>query len=246
MSADIIVQGCSLSFTLDSKLIFDRADFDIARGQRVGLVGSNGSGKTTLMRLISGLVAPDNGTVLLFGEPSHRASPANRRRTSLFLGGDASLYGSLTAEENIRYFAELAGMKHREAKAATKEIMKSLNVDWFSTKKVRDMSRGMRQRVALARSMVHKPDLLLLDEPTTGMDIDGLQLFGELIASAAFDDTSILISGHNAYEIVSHCADYWVLWERGVTSSNRHSLDELPPAPAADALRQAMTGFRHV
>lgn len=246
VSADIIVHGCSISFTFDSQPIFDSADFGITRGQRVGLVGSNGSGKTTLMRLISGLISPRSGAVLAFGEPAPRMSLANRRRTSLFLGGDASIYGNLTAEENIRYFAELLGMTRRDSRAATREIMKSLDVGWFAEKKVREMSRGMRQRVALARSMVHKPDLLLLDEPTTGMDIDGIQLFGELIADSAFDGTSVLISGHNAYELVSLCSDYWVVWERKVISSDRNSLVDLPATPAADALRQAVAGISHV
>lgn len=242
MSADIAVQGIAVDFTHDSQPILDSVDFQIERGQRVGLVGSNGSGKTTIMRLISGLITPTCGRVLTFGEPAIRMSNKNRRRTSLFLGGDASLYGSLTAEENIRYFAELLGMRRTESTVATKEIMKSLDVDWFAEKKVRDMSRGMRQRVALARSMVHKPQLLLLDEPTTGMDIDGIHLFSELIAGKAFDDTSILISGHNAYELVSICHTYWVVFDRTISVSDRHTLDRLPAVPAAEGLRRALTG----
>ncbi|KZE98877.1 ABC transporter ATP-binding protein [Rhodococcus cerastii] len=245
MSADVVVKGIAVDFVRDSQPVLDNVNFQIELGQRVGLVGSNGSGKTTIMKLVSGLITPTSGSVMTFGEPAIRMSNKNRRRTSLFLGGDASLYGSLTAEENIRYFAELLGMKRTESTVATKEIMKSLDVDWFAAKKVRDMSRGMRQRVALARSMVHTPHLLLLDEPTTGMDIDGIHLFAELISGKAFDDTSILISGHNPHELVSICDDYWVVWDRKISVSDRHTLDRLPAVPAAEGLRWALTGARH-
>ncbi|MBY4229011.1 ABC transporter ATP-binding protein [Rhodococcus fascians] len=241
-----IVRGSSISLAFKSQIVLESADFDIVRGQRVGVVGSNGSGKTSLMRLISGLITPDSGTVLTFGQIASNLSRANRRRASLFLGGDASLYGSMSAEENIEYFAQLLGMPSKEVKSATSEIMKSLDVEWFSDKKIRDVSRGMRQRVALARAMVHKPELLLLDEPTTGMDIDGIQLFQELISSSEFNDTSIVLSGHSAHELVALCDKFWLVWDRKVTASTRHDLDSLPLAPGTAALQRAMSGVPRV
>lgn len=244
--ADVIVRGSSITLAFKSQAILEAADFELLRGQRVGVLGSNGSGKTTLMRLISGLIAPDSGSVSTFGQEACHLNRLNRRRASLFLGGDASLYGSMTAEENIRYFAELLGLSSRDSRSATSAIMKSLDVDWYSAKKIRDVSRGMRQRVALARAMVHKPELLLLDEPTTGMDIDGMQLFEDLITSAEFNDTSILLSGHNAHELVSLCGNFWLVCDKKVFNSNRHDIDLLPIVPGTVALRRAMGGSPHV
>ncbi|MBY6706198.1 heme ABC exporter ATP-binding protein CcmA [Rhodococcus sp. BP-241] len=246
MVPDIVVKGTSVRFSRGSHIVFDKADFELSAGQRVGLVGANGSGKTTLMRLVCGLLEPSIGSVSTFGQLATAMSLENRRKTSLFLGGEASLYDRLTAKENIEYFAQLGGMSRRESRSATRSIMSKLDVTWYAEKAIRETSRGMRQRVALARALVHQPELVLLDEPTTGMDVEGVQLFQDLIMSEVLRGTAMVISGHNALELTKLCDNYWVTSDSTVYPATRHTLDLLPDVPAADALRQALNGVRFV
>ncbi|WP_328812254.1 heme ABC exporter ATP-binding protein CcmA [Rhodococcus sp. NBC_00297] len=246
MASEILVKGTHVGFSRGSRIVFDNAAFEVSAGQRVGLVGANGSGKTTLMRLICGLLEPATGLVTTFGQRASRMNLESRRKTSLFLGGEASLYGRLTARENIQYFAQLGGMSRSESRNATRSIMSALDITWFADKAIRETSRGMRQRVALARALVHQPELVLLDEPTTGMDVEGVQLFQDLVASEVLRGTAMLISGHNALELTEICDNYWVTSNGTVYPAMRHTLDLLPNLPAADALRQALCGVRFV
>ena len=136
-----------------------------------GLLGANGSGKTTLMRLIGGLMKPESGQISICGADVCRQPVAARENLGMLLGGDVSLYNRLTAYENIMYFAQLQNVPASECRQRIMELSDILGMGEYLHRRVAGLSRGMRQKIAFCRTVIHDPDVLLLDEPSTGLDI---------------------------------------------------------------------------
>lgn len=168
-------------------------DFRLAAGEIVGLAGANGSGKTTLLRIMAGLSRPSAGRVRLFGrEPG----PRTRRQVGVLL--DASfLYADLTARENLVYYARLFGLAHPMAVAD--RWLRTMRLEGEAHERVRTFSKGMRQRLAIARAWQHEPRLLLLDEPFDGLD--------ERHAAQAEDMVRRFAGAGGGVVIVSHDRD---------------------------------------
>lgn len=145
----------------------DSVDLDIHQGDIVGLVGSNGAGKTTLLRLLSGVYRPTTGRVVL-GDDSDVVNARNRLGV---VPENTGLYARLTAWENIRYHARIHGVSDDEAWNRTSYFAKHLDMLDALGRHTKGFSRGMRQKTALLRALVHAPSVLLLDEPTAGLDV---------------------------------------------------------------------------
>ncbi len=152
----------------------DGIDLTVAAGESVLLLGANGAGKTTLLRLLALLARPTAGEYLLFGEPTRRGGDrlAQRRRLG-FLAHQSWLYEHLTAEENLRFHAGLYALP--PDRTAIETALDAVGLLARRADAVRTYSRGMQQRLALARVLLHRPDLLLLDEPFTGLDREGAE-----------------------------------------------------------------------
>ena len=142
-------------------------DFLAEPGVVTALLGGNGAGKSTLLRVLTGERKAEAGEVLMDGRPLGRDDPAWRGRISL-ISHQTGLYRSLTVVENLRFFARLRGLPSASAQVDT--MLERFGVDGLRTRTVGSLSRGQRQRVALARALLHEPDVLLLDEPYTGLD----------------------------------------------------------------------------
>jgi heme exporter protein A len=140
-------------------------DLDLRAGESLAIFGPNGSGKTTLVKLLATLLRPTSGRLRIFGE--ERAGPELRRRIGLVSHG-SFLYGDLTAAENLRFYASLYRLSDAEARVAA--MLAEVEVEDWRERPVKTFSRGMEQRLALARAFLHDPDLLLLDEPYSGLD----------------------------------------------------------------------------
>lgn len=197
-----------------SKTALDSVSFTAVSGEVTGVIGANGSGKTTIMRLISTVMAPSGGSISVCGFDTVKRPVEVRKHIGVLLGGDVSLYGKFTAYENIEYFAKLQGMDKPAIKRNINELTELLNMNDYINRRVEKFSRGMKQRVAFARAIVHDPDVLLLDEPSTGLDIYSIHDVQEFIFTCKKRGKTILLSTHNINEMENLC-DRIVLLDQG-------------------------------
>jgi heme exporter protein A len=176
----------------------------IGEGACCALLGRNGAGKTTLLRILAGLSPFQKGEIRLFGAPP-RSEEA--RRQIGFLGHGIGVYEDLSARENLRFYARLAAVSDPDKVAAA--WLDRVGLDRVARMPVRQFSRGMRQRLALARTFLHSPQLLLLDEPFTSLDDCAMAMLSELLLEAKQKGTTIILSTHQLREalaIASHIA----------------------------------------
>lgn len=171
----------------------------------VGLLGSNGAGKSTTMNIICGALNPTEGTVLINGIDL-RASPLRAKQQIGFLPQVLPLYTDLTVDEYLRYTAELRLMKSSEIAMAVEEVKEKCQISHFSNRLIKNLSGGYRQRVGIAQSIIHKPSLVVMDEPTNGLDPNQLIEVRKLIREIAQDRT-VLLSSHVMSEIHALCRD---------------------------------------
>src|SRR5690606_11854151 len=137
------------------------------QGEMFGMVGPDGSGKTTTLKTVCGLLTPDEGEIHLFGEKVKRSGKTTQRRIG-YLSQRFSLYGDLSVDENLDFFARIHGRKDYSNDRAA--LLEMTRLSEFTTRPAEKLSGGMKQNLALACSLIHKPDILILDEPTTGVD----------------------------------------------------------------------------
>jgi heme ABC exporter ATP-binding subunit CcmA len=176
----------------------------IAEGSCCALLGRNGAGKTTLLRILAGLSPFQQGSVKLFGEKP-RSDKA--RRQVGFLGHGIGVYEDLSARENLEFFASIAGVAKCASVAAS--WLRRVGLERVAGMPVRQFSRGMRQRVALARTFLHAPKLLILDEPFTSLDDRAIAMLGDLLNESRQRGATIVLSTHQLREalaIASHVA----------------------------------------
>lgn len=185
----------------------DDVSFSVAQGETYGLLGPNGSGKSSLIRILSTLLIPDSGRVTMLG----LSLPEDQDKVRRVIGRvsvDAAFYKKLSARENLLYTALLYGQKARDAERRAMEILEELGMEnsKFSTP-LEEMSRGMQQKISIARALVVNPPLLLLDEPTTGLDPKSrrdVQKFLENLRNR--EGTTILLTTHDMAEAERLCA----------------------------------------
>ena len=189
------------------KIAVDDISFCAETGVITGLIGSNGSGKSTTMRMIATLLKQDQGTILIDGVDTVKQPHEARAKIGILLGGDVSLYDRLTAKENILYFARLQGVDMQTATRRLNELSELLGMGDYIDRPVAGFSRGMRQKVAFARSIIHSPEVLLLDEPSTGLDINSIKDVQNFILYCKSQGKTILLSTHNAHEMEKLCDD---------------------------------------
>lgn len=162
----------------------------VGRGSLTGLVGSDGAGKTTLIRIVAGLLSPDGGEVLLFEGQS-----VNHRREMPavgYLSQGFSLYGDLSIDENMRFFASLYGFRRYRERST--ELLRLVGLEAFRTRRAGKLSGGMKKKLALACALIHNPPLLLLDEPTTGVDPVSRREFWAILTTLQHEGMSVLMA----------------------------------------------------
>ena len=188
----IVVEGLEKSYR-DWPVLWN-LDLTVPWGESLALFGANGAGKTTLLRILAASVRPDAGAVRIAGRDLLRQTGAARRRIGV-VGHRSFLYEDLTPRENLLYYARLYGLPDREARAAT--ALERMGLAARANHRVRALSNGMQKRAAIARAILHQPDVLLLDEPEAGLDQDSRRILGELLAEWTAGGRSAVFTTHD-------------------------------------------------
>lgn len=178
----------------------DNLNFTVPRGIVFGLLGPNGSGKTTTIRILSTLLMPTSGQAMVFGFDVVKEAPKVRKKIGLIFGGERGLYGRLTGIENLRYFAALSHMDSDTTQKRIKEVLGIVGLTGASDRLVEQYSRGMRQRLHIARGIIADPELIFMDEPTIGIDPQGAQEIRQLIPELVRRGKTILLTTHYMFE----------------------------------------------
>lgn len=185
---------------------------DIQPGKLTALVGKNGAGKTTLLRLIAGLNDIDDGELFIGGEPHTTKTLSQRKNIGVLFGGDAGLYNRLTVKEHLEYYGYLYGVDESTLEERISLLEKDFQMEAYMNRRVKNFSKGMKQKAAISKTMVHDPDIYLFDEPTTGLDISGSNMFREKVLELKTKNKTVLFSTHNMEE-VALCDNVIILHE---------------------------------
>ncbi len=203
--ATVMARGLKKRF--EAARAVDGVDLTMAEGEVMGLLGPNGAGKTTLLRMLLGLVRPDEGTIELLGHELDDAAAPLPDGVSGFVE-DPSFYPYLSGRANLELLAELDG---RHSRTHIDEALAQVDLTGRAEERVSTYSTGMRQRLGIAAALLRSPRLLLLDEPTSGMDPAGVRFLGELLEALSASGVTILLSSHHIGEIAAACDSFTVL-----------------------------------
>ncbi|MYD10827.1 MAG: heme ABC exporter ATP-binding protein CcmA [Chloroflexi bacterium] len=195
MDSDAIIEVNRLSKAYGLLPVLRGVDFSIDRGEWVLLFGANGSGKSTLLRLLSGLSKPSAGRIRIGGWELPREAMAVRAQCGL-VAHRPLLYENLTAAENLDFFGKLYGLAADERAQRGRDLLRQAGLAKSAERIVRTFSRGMKQRLSIARATLHQPEILLLDEPYSGLDQAACQNLDEMLAVAQEAGRTILLSTH--------------------------------------------------
>ncbi|MBY8887529.1 ABC transporter ATP-binding protein [Streptomyces sp. PTM05] len=187
-------------------LALDGVDLTVPRGEVHGLLGPNGAGKTTLCKILSTILLPTSGTVRVCGLDVVTDVRGVRARIGIVFGGDRGLYTRLTARQNLSFWAALSGLSGRGSAARVDAVLDRVGLRDRADDRVEEYSRGMKQRLHLARALVHEPTLLLLDEPTTGMDPVAARDFRTLVGEVSGSGCTVLLTTHDMDEAEALCS----------------------------------------
>ncbi|MGA9749570.1 MAG: ABC transporter ATP-binding protein [Nocardioides sp.] len=179
--------------------------FDIAAGELFGLLGPNGAGKTTTIKMLITLLLPTGGSAEVLGHDVVADAREVRRHIGYVFGGDRGLYERLSALDNLRYFAELYGVPPREQRERIGMLLEMVGLTGREKERVEGFSRGMRQRLHIARGLLHDPEVLFLDEPTIGIDPVGARELRGTIAALKEQGKTILLTTHYMFEADELC-----------------------------------------
>jgi ABC-2 type transport system ATP-binding protein len=210
-------------------------DLEVRPGEIFGLLGPNGAGKTTLTKILSTLLLPTSGTAHVLGMDVAKEATKIRPRIGLVLGGERGLYNRVSARENLRYFADLYGIALGERDRRIEEMLGRVGLTEAADRRVEEFSRGMKQKLHLARGLLHDPEILFLDEPTIGLDPKSARETRKFVRGLVAEGVTIFLTTHYMFEAEELCQRIAVL-----TRGRIAALDTVP------GLRRLVGGDRTV
>lgn len=209
------VQNLQKAYRFQEKISYAVQDvsLEINANQVLAFLGPNGAGKTTTIKMIAGLVMPDRGNVRINERDPHR-EPQARRLIGAVLEGNRNLYWRLSPAENLEYFGVLRGLTRRVARQRSRVLLDRFELSHKDRTMVQKLSRGMQQKVAIAVALIHQPPLLLLDEPTLGLDVEATQTVKRLVREIASEGRAILLTTHQL-DIAEELSDRVAIINKG-------------------------------
>ena len=183
----------------------DGLSLAVPEGELFGLLGPNGAGKTTTIKILTTLLIPTSGTATVLGHDVVREAKHIRKRIGFVFGGERGLYYCLSGADNLRYFAELYGVAPREIGPRVVELLALVGMTDRADERVEGYSRGMKQRLHLARTLLHRPEVLFLDEPTIGLDPIGARELRKIVTDLHAKGTTIVLTTHYLFEADAMC-----------------------------------------
>jgi len=195
--------------------------FTALDGSITGLLGPNGAGKSTTLRMLATLIKPETGEARIDGHDVVSDVLAVRQHLG-FMPHNAGIYPRLTARENVHYYARLCGMNTKDSQSRTGELIEQLGMVKFADRRANGFSQGQKTKVALARALVHRPQTLMLDEPTNGLDVMATRGLREIIRQLAADGHCILFSSHIMQEVAALCDHIAIISDGTVAMEDTH------------------------
>ena len=185
-------------------------DLDVREGEIFGLLGPNGSGKTTTIKLILGLLFPTSGEALVFGK---KASDVSKNERIGYLPEESYLYKFLNAEETLDFYGRLFDMTPAERKQRVEELINMVGLDWAKRRQLKEYSKGMTRRIGLAQALINDPELIVLDEPTTGLDPIGTREMKDLILKLKSEGKTVVMCSHLLADVQDVCDRIAILYQ---------------------------------
>lgn len=179
--------------------------FDVYPGEIFGLLGPNGAGKTTTIKILTTLLAPTSGVAKVLGFDAFGEEKKIRSKINFIFGGERSLYWRLSAEDNLKYFADLYKIPRKAQPDKINYLLKLVELDEVRSQKVESYSKGMKQRLQIARALLNEPDVIFLDEPSLGLDPMGARALKQIIKDIASRGTTVLLTTHYMPEAEELC-----------------------------------------
>ena len=209
-----------VSKIFNGKKIINDVSFEVNTGNVTALIGANGAGKSSIIRLISTIYRQDMGDIRIDGVSTLDEPEKIRKKMGVLFGGDVYLYDLLTATENIMYFAMLQGVEKGVAQKRIDQLVEVFHMEDYIDRKVEKFSRGMKQKVAFTRALIHDHCILLLDAPSTGLDIEAIATVRSFIRNCKEKGITVLLSTHNINEM-ELCDNFVFLKNGSVTVSGK-------------------------
>ncbi len=219
------------------KTVLRGLDFEVQPGEFVALLGPNGAGKTTFLRILASLSRPSLGEIHIAGYQLPHQAAAVRARLGV-VSHLPLLYGDLTAEENLKFFGRMYGIKDGDDRIST--VLDMVGLSSRRHDLVRTFSRGMQQRLAIGRAVLHDPDVILFDEPYTGLDQDACSMLDEVLQSVAAQGRTVVMTSHDLMRAEDLATRFDIL-SRGVIAAST-SRKELGRSNLLTFYRQALAG----
>jgi heme exporter protein A len=217
------------------KTVLRGMDFHADRGEFVALLGPNGAGKTTFLRILASLSRPSMGEVNIAGYRLPDQASAVRRRLGV-VSHQPLLYGDLTAEENLRFYGRMYGVRDLQARVA--EVLELVGLTSRRRDLVRTYSRGMQQRLAIGRAVLHDPEVMLFDEPHTGLDQDASAMLDTVLREVAARGRTVVMTSHDLARAADLASRFDVISRGVITASVK--LDQIEPNNLLAFYRQAL------
>lgn len=179
----LVIRGISKRWSPSRPPVLDDISLELGQGELVSLIGENGIGKTTLLRIVAGLIYPDAGEVLVDGFVTRRDRVAYQRRVGFLSTGSSGLYARMTPRQHLEFAARIAFVPRSDRRLACDDVIAHFELAELATQRVDRLSMGQRQRVRLALAFLHRPHLVLLDEPLNSLDEHGARMLAETLAT---------------------------------------------------------------